>query len=38
MGRHAAVNLAYTYQLSRTDSELGDYYSNLISFSVSYSR
>jgi hypothetical protein len=37
LGRHAAVNLAYTYQLSRTGSELGNYDSNLISLSLSYS-
>ena len=33
-----AVNLAYAFRRSRTDSDLGDYYSNLISISVSYSR
>jgi hypothetical protein len=37
LGRHAAVNLAYTYSLSKTGSELGNYYSNLISLSLSYS-
>jgi len=37
LGRHAAVNFAYTYRLSRTGSELGNYDSNLISLSLSYS-
>jgi hypothetical protein len=36
--RYAAVNFAYAYRRSRTESELGDYYSNFISISVSYSR
>ena len=38
LGQHAAVNVAYAFQRSRADSDLGDYYSNLISISVSYSR
>ncbi len=38
LSRYAAVNVAYAYRRSRTESELGDYYSNLISISVSYSR
>ena len=37
LGRHSSINLAYTYRLSSTGSELGDYYSNLVSISVSYS-
>lgn len=38
LGRRAAVNVAYAFSRSRTDSELGDYYSNLIALSVSYSQ
>ena len=38
LSRFTAVNLAYTYQRSRADSDLGDYYSNLISLTVTYSR
>ena len=37
-GRYTALNLTYAYRRSRTGSELGDYYSNLIGLSVSYSR
>jgi hypothetical protein len=37
-GRYTALNLTYAYRRSRADSELGDYYSNLIGLSVSYSR
>jgi len=37
-GRYTALNLTFAYRRSRTGSELGDYYSNLIGLSVSYSR
>jgi hypothetical protein len=36
LGRHAAVNLAYSYRRSDTESELGYYYSNVIGVSVVY--
>lgn len=38
LGAHVALNLAYAYTRSRTESELGNYYSNLISVSVTYSK
>ena len=38
LSEHAAVNVAYAYRRTRADSDLGDYYSNLINISVSYSR
>jgi hypothetical protein len=38
LGRHTAVNLGYTYQRSSAEYGLGDYYSNVISLTVSYSQ
>ena len=38
LGSHAAVNLAYAYLRSRTESELGAYYSNVLSISLTYSK
>jgi hypothetical protein len=38
LGAHTALNLAYAYVRSRTESELGAYYSNLISISLTYSQ
>jgi hypothetical protein len=37
LSAHAAVNLAYSYLRSRTESDLGSYYSNLFMLSFTYS-
>lgn len=38
LGQHAAISLSYAYRRSRAASDLGDYYANLISLSLSYSH
>ena len=37
LGQHTAFNVAYAYRRSQADSELGVYYANVISITVSYS-
>ena len=38
LGERAAINLSYAYRVSRAESDLGDYYANVVSLSFSYSR
>ena len=37
LGERTAVNLSYAYRVSRADSDLGDYYANVIGLTFSYS-